>query len=429
MQVPLNPLTGFGLATPYILVLPCNQTAVSSFVEGVIYDTNANTLNVYNPLVITQGTTPLVTPVPITIAASAVVGLWFGSNAGSLTLTDNNNGVNLASGNCVNGLTGSIFGQVAWCNALEFFLAANNGLLNGKIIVPPLGMANDGLPCPTVRDFFVVDMDQSDNVVTTYIAVGSQTAQDTTANRNAYGTAVTLSNGSDNRLLAIAMDSALGCSPWHVTTTMDPANTLGLASMAMNELHAANRQGAPMALVPLGHAMARLNNQPSLAKVNAYRQGTNQPFANTVGDADTVVYCTNLYYTLPARLNMNQNSFTNAGSPENDMATNLFAFLAQRFATTFTINGLNCAALLGVQNPVLPLMNNAGIATGAVITVPIPPGSGGLSKGAVAGIVIVVLLVVIAVPVAIIVKLRWTRIKTYVSEKNWRVTLANRSYA
>jgi hypothetical protein len=39
---------------------------------------------------------------------------------------------------------------------------------DGKRI--PGGKARDGLPCPTVRDFAVVDQDQSDNVNTHYLA-------------------------------------------------------------------------------------------------------------------------------------------------------------------------------------------------------------------------------------------------------------------
>ena len=83
-------------------------------------------------------------------------------------------------GNCVNGLTTpvvSIFGQVAYCNAVAFFAEAYNLIQAGTLVVPPLGMANDKQPCPTVRDFFVVDMDQSDNVVTTYLVLGPQIAQ------------------------------------------------------------------------------------------------------------------------------------------------------------------------------------------------------------------------------------------------------------
>ena len=84
------------------------------------------------------------------------------------------------------------------------------GLLNA----PPLGKAKDRKPCPSVRDFGVVDMDQSDNVVTTYLVTANgQTAQMTTANIGALGAAKTQVNGSDNRLLAVAMDGALSCTP------------------------------------------------------------------------------------------------------------------------------------------------------------------------------------------------------------------------
>jgi hypothetical protein len=36
-------------------------------------------------------------------------------------------------------------------------------------------------------------------------------------------------------------------------------------------------------------------------------------------------------------------AFNNFGSPDPNAAVNLFAFLAQRFATSFGADGLNCA--------------------------------------------------------------------------------------
>ena len=95
--VPPNPLTATGLATPYRLQ-GCNQSNVgmAAFVEGSILDTNTGKLFVYNPLVITDGTTPLVTPTAPNILPSMIVALWFGFNGATLTLVDN--GGSLASG-------------------------------------------------------------------------------------------------------------------------------------------------------------------------------------------------------------------------------------------------------------------------------------------------------------------------------------------
>jgi hypothetical protein len=54
----------------------------------------------------------------------------------------------LAAGNCVNALGRSVFGQFAHCNAPAFFHAANVAIGAGKLVVPPLGTAQDGQDCP-----------------------------------------------------------------------------------------------------------------------------------------------------------------------------------------------------------------------------------------------------------------------------------------
>ncbi|TMC64745.1 MAG: hypothetical protein E6J21_03120, partial [Chloroflexota bacterium] len=109
---------------------------------------------VYDPLVIDQGTQPAVAPVVPTLPKGAIVGIWFGSNGNTLTLQDSDG--SLKAGRCVNGANGSLFGQFAYCNAPNFFRAANEAILNGKVRVPPLGRAKDGRTCPSVRDFSVV---------------------------------------------------------------------------------------------------------------------------------------------------------------------------------------------------------------------------------------------------------------------------------
>lgn len=154
--VPPNPLTPQGLATPYILQ-GCSMAVPGEecFVEGVIYNPFTNTISIYNPLVIDDDTVPAVYPTPPNIPEGSVVGLWFGTNAGTMVLAGDK-----AGGNCVDGLaswTGNIsaFGQFAYCNAPTFFAYASN------VQMPPLGTASDGQPCLTSRDFAVVDQDQS----------------------------------------------------------------------------------------------------------------------------------------------------------------------------------------------------------------------------------------------------------------------------
>lgn len=151
-----------------------------SFVEAAILDPATGSISIYNPLVINNGMVVgknFIAPVVPTLPANAVVGIWFGSNAMTVTLTG-------TTQTCVNGLGGSIFGQFAYCNAPAFFAAAQTAIAAGLLTVPPVGTSNvNGQACPSVRDFRVVDMDQSDNVDTTYLLInGKVLAQNTAAN-------------------------------------------------------------------------------------------------------------------------------------------------------------------------------------------------------------------------------------------------------
>src|SRR5439155_22029924 len=165
--VPPDPLTAQGLAKPYQLVAtdpgkgPCHEanTAQAAFVQAAVIDPAKGNIAVYNPLVVDQGTQPAIAPVVPKLPQGAVVGIWFGFNGNNLTLRDSNG--SLQAGHCVNGIAGSIFGQFSYCNAPAFFQAANQSIQAGRLVPPPLGKAKDGLPCPTARDFSIVDQDQS----------------------------------------------------------------------------------------------------------------------------------------------------------------------------------------------------------------------------------------------------------------------------
>ena len=193
LVVPANPLTAQGLATPYQLTATnpaggaCHEANAnqSAFVEAAILTSNGQ-LTLYDPLVVDQGTQPAAAPVPAQVPAGSTVGIWFGFNGTNLTLQSAGGTNSLTQGNCVNGQGASVFGQFAYCNAAAFFSTANTQIANNQLQVPPVGTAKDGMPCPTVRDFSVVDQDQSDNVVTHYLATaGGQTAQNNAANRAA----------------------------------------------------------------------------------------------------------------------------------------------------------------------------------------------------------------------------------------------------
>jgi hypothetical protein len=371
--VPPNPLTAVGLATPYQFTAavagagPCNQAnpGQSSFVQGAVLDLTTGLAYVYNPLVSDVGTAPLVAPVVPVLPPNFIVGLWFGTNAGTLTLMDNAG--SLKQGACTNGASANdIFGQFSYCNAVAFFAAANNLIANGLLTVPPKGTGYDGLACLTVRDFAVVDMDQSDNVVTTYIAVGAAIAQATQTNLASFSAGSTiLFNGSDNRLLAIALDGALGCKPWMVPDLANPGYSL--PALPYNELLAAADQITTPALVPVFDPMTLTNGLPNLVKLNLYRQGVNQPNATSLNDvtANTTLYCKNLIAIAPARIFKDKEFTSIRPSPDGGvLANNLYAFLASRLQTTLSAGGLNCVGLLKIVNPVT-LIPPTGVATDA----------------------------------------------------------------
>lgn len=380
--VPANPLTAQGLATPYQLVAtdpdngPCNEANAgqAAFVQAAVIDPASGQISVYDPLVIDRGTQPAMPPVVPNLPNGGIVGIWFGFNGNNLTLQGKDN--SLQDGTCINGIDGSIFGQFAYCNGVAFFQAANRAIQAGKLVPPPLGRAKDGLICPTVRDFAVVDMDQSDNVTTTYLVTGNgQTAQMNAANVAALQNAQTQVNGSDNRLLAVALDGALGCKPWMAPDLANPGQVA--TALPLNELQAAANQAAPVALVPLGDPMVLVNNNTSRNKMNTYRAGVDQPMARgQVATASTRTYCSNLLAIGPQRMLLDARLTKVRPSPDPAAANTLFTFLAQRFVATFEANGLNCTKLLGQHDPITVKTDGNGVAinatiNGATITTPL----------------------------------------------------------
>ncbi|WP_154676150.1 hypothetical protein [Amycolatopsis benzoatilytica] len=335
LTVPANPLTAQGLAAPYVLsgTEPggdCHEANndQSAFVEATIVDPATGALSIYRPLVVDRGDKPAVAPVAPALPAGAVVGIWFGFNGDTLRLRGEGDSLN--TGACVNGTDGSPFGQFGYCNARSFFTAANNAIVKGQLSVPALGIGNDGLACPTVRDFGVVDQDQSDNVTTAYVATASgRTAQ---AGHLAGGTPLT--NGSDNGLLDNFIDPALGCKPFTA-----PDLTRGGApgtSLALDELQAAAHQSVPVALVPLSDPMTQIDGQQSVAKANLYRAGVDQPMVNTGTDTPEA-YCANLAKTGATRLAADRQFFAQAPAP--GAGANLADFLTQRLQSSLQTLG------------------------------------------------------------------------------------------
>ncbi|KAG0003855.1 hypothetical protein BGZ80_005726 [Entomortierella chlamydospora] len=355
LTVPNNPLTAQGLATPYILQNgDCDQTNPDQqvFVEATIFDPNTKKFSVYHPLVINQGTNPAIKPVVPVLPKNAIVGLWFGANANSVTLVGD-------IGTCVNGLSSQdIFGQVAFCNAKAFFTAVHAADRGRGVVIPRIGTDNAGRACPTTRFFGIIDQDQSDNVITVYLQSGNQFAQNTRANRKALKGATQISNGSDNALISAFLDPALGCKPFTAPSLME--NGVMLSSMALNELQA-TLQRAPVALVPSDDPMVLSNNQPSLAKINAYRAGVDQTLITSLNQALPNNYCINFDKIAPNYIKSIKNRIINQPSPTPAVANNLFTFMGQRYLASWT--NLGCDVLLKKTSAITVTTDNNGIAT------------------------------------------------------------------
>ncbi len=372
--VPANPLTAQGLSTPYQLTGTNGQSPAASgcnmanfanlgaFVQATILNPATGALSVYEPLVITQGTQPAAAPVVPTLPANAVVTVDFGFNGTNLTQVGATPDA-LRQGNCVNGLPGSIFGQVSFCNGSNFFTAAFQAEAQGKLAIPALGTSpKDGMACPSTRSFQLVDQDPSDNVTSTYLLTGNgQTAQDNTANKGALTGAQAINNGSDNLLLDAFVDPTLGCTPMEAPdlTTGAPGT-----SQALDELSAARSQAAPIALVPENDEMVLVNNAFDATKTNLYRSNVGQmAVSNANNQADSPAnFCQNMVNIQTPFLANNQAVLATDGSPVPGTGDNLLTFMANRLNMSFT--NLNCQNF-GLKNPVTVTLNGTGAAIAA----------------------------------------------------------------
>ena len=123
VTVPDHPLTAQGLATPWVLGDGCtweNGDTEGVFIDATILAPNGQ-LQLYNPLVITQGTTPEVAPTPPTIARGSRVILSVGYNGNALALV----GRGAQQGHCLDALGNSLINQTPQCNAANFYRLAN----------------------------------------------------------------------------------------------------------------------------------------------------------------------------------------------------------------------------------------------------------------------------------------------------------------
>lgn len=366
LQVPANPLSAQGLATPYILGDGCEMSNpdLQAFVEADIINRFTGHIRVYNPLVITEGTTPAAHTVLPRIRRGDVVAIMFGFNGDNLLLTET--GRSLQQGNCVNGAGQSLFTQVAYCNSPAFYRVAHQDIARGLLKIPALGTGNDGQACPTVRGFDVVDQDQSDNVVTTYLMnAQGQTAQDSPANVAGLAGVTAINNGSDNALVNKFMDPALGCTPYEFYD--HTAAALKSGSQITDELMAAADQPAPVALVPLNDPMTEINGAQSFLKTNLFRLGVDQPMVSGTQAADTPAnYCKNMMQAGMARAAQAEKQFSAFATPVPDTGDNLFTFLAARLSASW--GNLGCGALLNAPDPVNLTLDGNGVATAATFS-------------------------------------------------------------
>jgi hypothetical protein len=370
LVVPREPLSAAGLATPYQLTAtdpaagPCHEADAdqSAFVEAAVFDPTTHGLSIYHPLVVDRGDRPAVAPVPVSLPAGATVGIWFGFNGDTLTLA----GPGAAA--CVNGLPGSPFGQFAYCNAAPLFSAATADP-TFQASIPALGTSPvDSLPCPTSRDFSVVDQDQSDNLATVYRVIDGRMAQVTPATA-ARGTKLT--NGSDEGLVANFIAPALGCRPF---TAPDLTNGgAQTPALALNELLAAAHQSAP-ALVPTSDPMVLVDGARSERKTNLYRAGVGQP-ALPEGQTPRA-YCAAIVQQAPARLALDARALRAAPSPAAD-SPDLLTFLRDRLANTLVEldceGGSAAADAAGTGTAVPTTAPTTQPTTGAGATAPASP--------------------------------------------------------
>jgi hypothetical protein len=384
--VPAHPLTAKGLSTPYQLTGPdgtsaaasgcqmINATNLGAFVQATILNPATGALSVYDPLVVSAGTKPAVKPVVPTLPKDAIVTIDFGFNGTDLFQQGATPDA-LAEGDCVGGEPGSVFGQVSFCNGINFFDAAFRLMDEGRLhvpsagtsakIVPTGGSLGTGDTCPTTRNFDMVDQDPSDNVTTEYLldpATG-QTAQDTSSNEANLTGATLLLNGSDNTLLDAFIDPTIGCRPFEAPDLANDGRPG--TSQALDELLAARNQPKMAALVPENDEMV-LDNAGEMdpAKTDLYRAEVGQAPISAQNDktASPAMFCQNLVDLQTPFIAANQNLLATGTSPVPTVGDTLLSFMANRLNMSFT--NLGCQDF-GMTNPVTIVINGAGAATEA----------------------------------------------------------------
>jgi hypothetical protein len=384
--VPANPLSAQGLATPYQLtgtdgMTPAesgcqmsNAAKLGAFVQATILDPATGALSVYDPLVVTQGTRPAVRPPVPRIPANAVVTIDFGFNGKDLFQVGATP-TTLADANCVSGQAGSVFGQVSFCNGVNFFSAVKKDEREGLLkvpspgtsdrIIPSGGDSGTGRTCPVARNFEVAGQDPGDDVTTEYLLnpITGQTAQNTTSNAGNIAGATLLLSRSDNTMLDLFLDPVLGCTPFQAPDLAN--NDQPTTSQALDEILAGAHQPKIAALVPENDKMM-LNGggEFDAAKTDMFREELGQaPISNASNKtSDPEMYCQNIIDIQTPFLAANQKLLATGQSPVTAVGDNLLTFMANELNMSFTSLGCQHFRL---TNPVTVTRNRAGAAVAA----------------------------------------------------------------
>jgi hypothetical protein len=384
--VPANPLSARGLATPYQLtgtdgMTPAksgcrmsNAVKLGAFVQATILDPATGALSVYDPLVVTQGTRPAVRPAVPMIPANAVVTIDFGFNGKDLFQVGATADA-LRQGNCVNGTDRSVFGQVSFCNGINFFNAVKKDEREALLkvpspgtsakIIPSGGAMGTGRVCPVTRNFEVADQSSANNVTTEYLLnpLTGQTAQDTTANAGNIAGATLLLPRSDNTLLDQFLDPVLGCTPFQAPDLAN--NDQPTSSQALDEILAAAYQPKIAALVPENDEAVRGSDDTfDAAKTDMYREELGQApiSSHTNKTSDPEMYCQDLADIQTPFLAANRALLATGQSPATALGDNLLTFMANELNMSFT--NLGCEHFR-LTDPVTIIRNRAGAAVAA----------------------------------------------------------------
>jgi hypothetical protein len=385
IMVPRNPLTAQGLATPYQLADGCSMAndGQQAFVEATILAPNGQ-VQVYNPLVITQGTRAAARPVVPRVPRGSRVIIDFGFNGTNLLLTGP--GAVQRSSGCVDALGQSVIGQVSACGAVPFYSLANQLIARHALRVPAAGLDQDGKACQTTRDFALIDQDQSDNVYSKYLLTADgRTAQATRANTARMGNAQLVSNGSDNALLGYFVDPANGCKPY---TGRDATSATGSqGSQALDELSARVNQKPHIAMIPTNDPMVLVGGAFSIAKTNMYRSLVDMPMlaANTNPAEVAAAYCMNMVNIAPARDQADMARDASFATPVPDVGDSLATFIGNRLS--MSVGNLSCGDF-GLTDPTNVTAGDDGVATAVTYntaaqqaTIPAPQGNNGNNGG------------------------------------------------